>query len=517
MMVKNEEKLLPRCLESIKNHVDEIVIVDTGSTDDTVTIAESFGAKIHRHPWERHFSRHRNQSLDYATGDWLMIIDADEELLPLGDLSLHQALQTGEDIDSVMISVECSSPTGIIQANSVRFFRNHRGFHYQGRVHNYLVGIRKSLFLDGVRFFHHGYNLGRDMDERKFKRTTELLKLDILDNPQNPRPHHFLSTSYMSQKMYALASESAERAIHLFEKTKLVPHNYLWSLYIAAASCHALGEDEKAEALAYKAIVFFPEHLDSHFVLCSIYMKKDNRVLFEKHRDAYLTIHGAVQANPSKSGEMVHNSLPVEWFVHLWAGVMALMADKTSEADEHFQLSRKGAGSDIRFFRELARIFKSKGRGSDAENAELNLAICLLETGEYEGAGDIAQNIIGRSSVPPVAALRVSGLAHYHMGNLTAAITAFEKMIEFDPDQVEPYAHIAKMAVDNMDFEACIAACDQLLRILGLDRNVVLNSLTELGGQFFGIAEALVETSELGPARLCVETGRSLVRMRASV
>ena len=108
---------------------------------------------------------------------------------------------------------------------------------------------------------------------------------------------------------------------------------------------------------------------------------------------------------------------------------------------------------------------------------------------------------------------RVSALSLYHMGDLASALVSFEKMIEFDPDQVEPYAYIAKITLDNADFETCIAACDHLLRILGLDRNVVLHSLTELGGRFFGIAEALIKTSELGPAKLCVETGRSLIKM----
>lgn len=80
MMVKNEEEMLPRCLNSIKHLIDELIVVDTGSTDKTIEIAESFGAKIYHHPWENNFSKHRNQSLGYATGDWIIQIDADEEL-----------------------------------------------------------------------------------------------------------------------------------------------------------------------------------------------------------------------------------------------------------------------------------------------------------------------------------------------------------------------------------------------------------------------------------------------------
>ena len=80
MMVKNEEEMLPRCLNSIKHLIDELIVVDTGSTDKTIEIAESFGAKIYHHPWENNFSKHRNQSLGYATGDWILLVDADEEL-----------------------------------------------------------------------------------------------------------------------------------------------------------------------------------------------------------------------------------------------------------------------------------------------------------------------------------------------------------------------------------------------------------------------------------------------------
>ncbi|MEJ2052223.1 MAG: glycosyltransferase family 2 protein, partial [Calditrichota bacterium] len=74
MMVKNEEEMLPNCLESIKDVVDELIVVDTGSTDKTIEIAESYGAKIYHHPWENDFSKHRNQSISYATGDWFLII-----------------------------------------------------------------------------------------------------------------------------------------------------------------------------------------------------------------------------------------------------------------------------------------------------------------------------------------------------------------------------------------------------------------------------------------------------------
>ncbi|MBW2015964.1 MAG: glycosyltransferase [Deltaproteobacteria bacterium] len=595
MIVKNEEKLLPNCLKSIRSHVDEIVVVDTGSTDGTVSIAESFGARVYHHPWEHHFSKHRNQSLDYATGDWLFIIDADEELLPLKGLSLHQALDVGEDIDSALVRVECPSPSGLIHANSVRFIRNRPHIRYKGRVHNYLEGIEKSLFLE-IRLFHHGYNLGKEVDRHKFERTTELLKRDIEEDPENPRPHHFLAASYLAERMYRPAAESAEKAIDLFEKKRMVPHNYLWSLYIAAASRHNLGEDEKAEGHCLKAISFFPDHLDSHFILSGIYMKKDDSALFRKHRDAYLAIHKEIETDPSRFGEIVHNSFGALWLVNLWSGVMALSAGSPAEAEDHFQRSRDLCGSELHFHLELARVFWTKNMPGEAEKeywkvleldpgnteqflelghllersgqrrkqrsalekflvqttpdrglllalapaylewghpeiaaslfqqvldrdphdpeARINLGLCLVEMGKFEKARRIALGYIEEGGDLLLPAYRVLGLSEYYGGDLSRAFDAFIEMTHIDPDLVEPYVYLSRIALEKADIETCILYCDNLLRLLNLERDIVLHSLPELGTQFVRIAESLTARSAPALARVCLDTARVLAAVK---
>ena len=81
MIVKNEEQNLRGCLESVKPFVDEIIIVDTGSTDGTIAIAKEFEAKIISFQWTEHFSEARNESLKHATGNWIFCLDADERLV----------------------------------------------------------------------------------------------------------------------------------------------------------------------------------------------------------------------------------------------------------------------------------------------------------------------------------------------------------------------------------------------------------------------------------------------------
>ena len=80
MIVKDEAAMLGPCLESVKELMDEIIIVDTGSTDETVALSEKFGAKVIRHQWQNDFALARNLSLEQATGDWILFLDADERM-----------------------------------------------------------------------------------------------------------------------------------------------------------------------------------------------------------------------------------------------------------------------------------------------------------------------------------------------------------------------------------------------------------------------------------------------------
>src|SRR5476651_717597 len=82
MIVRNEERFLSDALTSVQGVVDEICIVDTGSTDDTVAIAESFGAKIKFFAWQDDFASARNEALAMASGAWILVLDADERLAP---------------------------------------------------------------------------------------------------------------------------------------------------------------------------------------------------------------------------------------------------------------------------------------------------------------------------------------------------------------------------------------------------------------------------------------------------
>ncbi|MEW5768502.1 MAG: glycosyltransferase family 2 protein [bacterium] len=127
MIVRDEEEQLPRCLESVKGLVDEIIVVDTGSKDKTMEIAHSFDARVYKHPWENDFSAARNISLSYAKSDWILILDADEELEREDIPKIWQLLRS-EECEGLTFAVY-SQLLGSerVKHDSIRLFKNHKG------------------------------------------------------------------------------------------------------------------------------------------------------------------------------------------------------------------------------------------------------------------------------------------------------------------------------------------------------------------------------------------------------
>jgi glycosyltransferase involved in cell wall biosynthesis len=200
LMVKNEENNLKRCLDSIKDVVDEIIIVDTGSTDNTVEIAKKYTDKIYFHEWENNFSKHRNQSISYATGDWLLIIDADEELIfhPNSSLEkLKESLYTmpNEFGCAVVRLMDIQKKSLIMSCNSARFFRK-GNIHYESIIHNEPKYTGTPALIFEVYLHHYGYDLSPEKMAEKYKRTTSLLLKKLEGEPNNRDILFYLSQQH---------------------------------------------------------------------------------------------------------------------------------------------------------------------------------------------------------------------------------------------------------------------------------------------------------------------------------
>src|SRR4030095_2686093 len=132
LIVRNEERFLGDCLRSLRDVADEIVVVDTGSTDRTPHIARHLGARLHHFPWRDDFSAARNHALDQARGEWILYIDADESLRPCDVGALRAQLSAPAH---VAYNVLLHARPGLTPYLEMRLFRNDPAIRFRGVMH----------------------------------------------------------------------------------------------------------------------------------------------------------------------------------------------------------------------------------------------------------------------------------------------------------------------------------------------------------------------------------------------
>jgi glycosyltransferase involved in cell wall biosynthesis len=195
MIVKNEEASLPQCLNSVKDVVDEMVVLDTGSTDKTVEIAREFGAKVYHFEWCNDFSAARNESLKYVQGDWVLVLDADEVLTPEIVPQMKQAMESDRHLVVNLIRQEVGasqSPYSLVS----RLFRNHPDVRFSRPYHS-LVDDRVAellqrepqwqiVSLSDVAILHYGYQPGAIASLNKFARAKTAMEGYLASHPYDP-------------------------------------------------------------------------------------------------------------------------------------------------------------------------------------------------------------------------------------------------------------------------------------------------------------------------------------------
>jgi glycosyltransferase involved in cell wall biosynthesis len=189
LIVKNEEKDLPRCLESFKDIVKEIIIVDTGSTDRTVEIAKSYGAHVEYYEWTNDFAEARNVSLKYATCEWVLRTDADEWIEEPEKAKLLHVLNSG--LADVYLCPTVSKVQGGEQrVENVRLIKNHLGIVYNYPIHETVaISVNRlglTQCLTNVEFLHSGYEfLEPGSGERKTERNINVCYQYLQKNPDD--------------------------------------------------------------------------------------------------------------------------------------------------------------------------------------------------------------------------------------------------------------------------------------------------------------------------------------------
>lgn len=363
MIVKDEEKTLARCLYSVKDIADEIIIVDTGSKDKTVAIAQDFGAKVFDFKWSDNFAEARNFSLDKATGDWILVIDADEVLTKgVGDrlktvlsqgkykaLRILQRTYSNSPINPnwrpAGHKTEAMGFKGFGDVPITRIFVNHPEVRFIGEVHEDVDPSLKKLNFPTINtdivFHHYEYEKGDDFVEKKQLHYLNLCLEKEKQQPDNAKNLNDIGIIYRNYKQDMKKAEQyfkkAIKADSDFKKS----YNNLAEIYINQ------NELEKAAKILEKAVKQ-GESAQTYSNLGMVYGKLEE---YDKALEAYKK---TLTLDPSRSNALVN------------LGVIYLKKGDEENAIRAFKHALNMDKKNVALYMQLAALYDKR---KDKENA----------------------------------------------------------------------------------------------------------------------------------------------------
>ena len=204
MIVKNEEKNIEKALGWAKPVAYEQIVVDTGSTDKTVELAEQMGAKVFYFEWINDFGAAKNYAIEQATGDWIAFLDADEYFSPedaeklMVQLSeIKESTETGKNITVLRmpwVQLNDQNEAFAVYEQS-RVFRNIPEIRYKGKIHESLTGCGEIVKIEDISIIHTGYASGAFEETSKLDRNIQLLRTELVEKPDDLMLKGYLADS----------------------------------------------------------------------------------------------------------------------------------------------------------------------------------------------------------------------------------------------------------------------------------------------------------------------------------
>lgn len=348
MIVRDEEKILPRCLKSVKDIVDELIVVDTGSKDNTISVAKDFGAKVYYFQWNDDFAAARNESLKYAKGDWIFQIDADEELLQSSISPLKKAMLNPWGLVYI-ITCDNGSNSGAERFVKVgRLFRSHPSVRYSRAYHETVSSSAYELIAQEPQW-------------------------QVLDEPRIII-HHSGYEPYEMQRQ-----EKRERAIRIMESYLRKNQNDVYMLTKLGESYNSVGRYDEAIGMLKKSIALNPNITESYKDLGIAYFEKG---MFD---EAIIEFDKSVAINPRSSD--THNNLGMAYYAKGFLNraiseYIEAIAIEPDFAEAHYNLGLAYGTKGIAA-KEISEYKKALAINPNLEEARINLSHAIKIEGVH--------------------------------------------------------------------------------------------------------------------------------------
>jgi tetratricopeptide (TPR) repeat protein len=448
MIVRNEEADLPRALESVAGLADEVVIVDTGSTDGTAEIARTFGASVFEHEWKDDFAEAKNAALEKAAGEWVLFLDADE-YVPQGSRDkILRAMDGDGDAYFVRIESKVRSGAGRTYINlHQRLFRNNKGIRYEGAVHEQ---VDASLKRTGARvraseivLKHTGYELDGDEMRAKLERNRDILNRVLMEDQDDAVSLFHLGETLSLLGTYAAAVEAYEKAIRTGRLPAAMRPVAVQNL---ASAMIKLGDYSEAMRLLREAQELDPEMLSVHLLLASALFGLKKFARAEKEILTYISRAGDAQrsAAPLLGFEAdIPAALLLVAKCRLAGGDLEGAAEALKDAvsmdrdfaDGHILLGRI-AFEKMDFARAVPHFERALELLPHEERLYFELAKSYTAAGAYVRAEEALESALGMG-LESAGLLRCLGIVKVKQQDFEGAVRAYERAHKIEPGDTE--------------------------------------------------------------------------------
>ncbi len=522
MIVKNEADRLKECLEPLQSLVEEIVVVDTGSTDDTREIARRMGAKVFEFPWIDDFSAARNESIRRAAGQFILWLDADDRMEP-GEVEKLKQIRMRLDPrhpKAYYFLVESANPVeGVRTFQQLRLFPKKPGIRFVGRIHEQVNFSLQRLGIPlenlPIRIRHTGYENWSAI-QGKYERNWRILQEDLAKDQENIIHLYYGARTLSGMNRYPEAIvlikkiidnpviRKNERTFYLHAATMLGDFYLNTHDYSAAQDLfQRLAKDYPDDPLVHyglgeslfragnydEACAPFCRSLDLPLEFSIFPINRDKLAYDQFHHLATCYQRLGLPDRARETWQVYVERYPEHGPTWELLGLLALEQGRLSEAADCFQEAvRRGVASDKLY---------------------ANWGLCLRKLGD----GPLAEQALHQAlEINPNRLEAWINLGHlfYERKEHYKALEFFDQALTLDALLVDVRLFISDILAQTGEVEALVSSCDVLLKILGLDRDITIESLQELGELFYRIAGVLDQQGKAYLSMVALQVGFTL-------
>jgi Flp pilus assembly protein TadD len=479
IIARDSARTIKACLTSILPWVDAVIVVDTGSSDDTPRIAESLGARVFRFPWCDDFSAARNESLRHACGRWVIWIDTDDTIDRANGRKLR-ALAAADHEPAVLgyvLQVHCpgagpDAEADVTVVDHVKLIRNLPALRFEGRIHEQLCGaIRRAggeLAMTDIFVVHSGYDHSAEGQRKKLERDLRILHKELAERPDHPFTLFNLGMTYADKGDYAEAADYLTRSIEAADPAE----SHLRKAYALLVYCQGqLKRRDAAWDACQRGLRLFPKDAELRF--------REGVLLHEAGRlaealQAYRTLL-ATEEEPH-FGSVVHG---IKGFKarHNLALVHEDMGD-WGAAEEQWRLVVAEAPRYRPGWRGLGAVLLRQGKVGEARtlaerlsaDRDLRCEGLVLQAHAAIAAGDsgtAAAALECAAKEFPADAVAAQALARFQFehGEPSAAAAALQDLVRRDPGDAAAYHNLGTVYLRLGRHADAVEAYRQSLRL----------------------------------------------------